>query len=190
MTLYKISIQPQSNFATTLKGDTLFGQLCWLIFHQYSESYLVNLLKDYTNNKPFMIVSDAFVGGYLSKPTIPSVYLNEDSDNKKMNRKKAWMTLDDLQSGYYCTAKSDDEVVQYLIKQELRQYKDKSEQELKKIEQDLRELIHKDKSETIIRNSINYKSFTTGANSFDPYGVEENQYYRSRRSKIALIPMA
>jgi CRISPR-associated protein Csm4 len=45
MKLYKTTITPTSNFATTLKGDTLFGQICWGIFYSLEEKRLKELLK-------------------------------------------------------------------------------------------------------------------------------------------------
>ena len=145
MTLYKISIEPTSNFATALKGDTLFGQLCWLILYSFGKNRLKSLLENY-DNKPFMIVSDAFASNHLPKPVMPSSYLSEDANDKKVNRKKIWLKLEDLQNGNYSKAKKNDEIC------------------------------NKDKTETVIRNSINYKTFTTSSDKndgFDPYGVME-----------------
>jgi len=143
MKLYKTTIIPTSNFATPLKGDTLFGQMCWAIRYKYGEERLDKLLSDY-ENKPFLIVSDGFAKGYLPKPSLPSMLLNEDTKQKKQNRKKIWLNITELLDGNYAQAKTDDEI--------------KS----------------KDKSLTVIRNSINYKTFTTDDSGiFVPYGVEE-----------------
>jgi len=145
MQLYKAVIEPMSNFSTTLKGDTFFGHICWTIFYRQKQLRLNlnSLLEKYKNGKPFVIVSDAFANGYLPKPKIPSFLLGEDNKDKKENRKKVWLKLRDLQNGNYKNAKKDSEVGL------------------------------KDKKETIIRNSINYKTFTTDSGNFAPYGVEE-----------------
>lgn len=108
MELYKVTIKPLSNFATSLKGDTIFGQLCWSIRYVFGEERLENLLANYTS-QPFLIVSDAFARGYLPKPSMPMAYLNEDAEKKKENRKKIWLTLDDLQQGNYQNAKDNKE---------------------------------------------------------------------------------
>lgn len=109
MKLYKISITPTSNFATHLKGDTLFGQFCWAIRLSLGQKRLSTLLSEY-ESRPFVVISDAFAKGYLPKPTLPSAYLKENSDKKKENRKKIWLNLDDVQNGVYLDAKTDKEI--------------------------------------------------------------------------------
>ncbi|NOX15677.1 MAG: hypothetical protein GXP61_06595 [Epsilonproteobacteria bacterium] len=140
MKLYKTTIAPISNFATLLKGDTIFGQICWALSF-VDKNRFQNLLSKYETS-PFLIVSDGFASGYLPKPTIPSVYLNEDGREKKINRKKIWLTSKELENLEFHKARTDKEVGNI------------------------------DKKETITRNSINYKTFTTGQGS-DPYGVDE-----------------
>lgn len=109
MKLYKTTILPVSNFSTSLKGDTLFGQICWAIRYKYGEDRLNELLSNYMD-KPFLIVSDGFASGYLPKPLVPSVLLGENSDEKKQNRKQIWLTLLELQDGKFLKAKTDVEV--------------------------------------------------------------------------------
>lgn len=130
MKLYKITIKPTSTFATKLKGDTLFGQLCWAIKYSFGEPKLTELLKSY-RSKPFLIVSDAFLSAYLPKPKMPSRYLAEDETEKKQNRKKVWLKLDDLLNAKYYNAKTD------------------------------KELKNKYNKKIDIHNSINYKTFHT-----------------------------
>ncbi len=143
MKLYKTTITPISNFATTLKGDTLFGQMCWSIRYALGEEKLTLLLKDY-ETEPFMVVSDGFASGYLPKPKIPPLLLGENSNEKKQNRKKIWLTIGQLQNGEFAEAKTDDEAQNC------------------------------DKKAQVIRNSINYKTFTTSEDgAFAPYGEKE-----------------
>ncbi len=142
MKLYKTTIQPQSNFSTTLKGDTLFGQMCWAVRYAFGNERLESLLSNY-DTAPFLIVSDAFAKGYLPKPSMPSTYLNEDPDKKKENRKKVWLSPDALKNGNYAAAKTDKEVGN--VKN----------------------------TASVVRNSINYKTSTTGGKGFDPYGEDE-----------------
>ncbi len=143
MKLYKTTITPISNFATTLKGDTLFGQMCWSIKYVFGEEKLKELLSDYEDS-PFMVVSDGFASGYVPKPKMPFLLLNENSDEKKQNRKKIWLTLEQLQNGEFAEAKTDDEAQS------------------------------SDKTAQVIRNSINYKTFTTTDDgAFAPYGEKE-----------------
>lgn len=141
MTLYKTKITPISNFATTLKGDTLFGQLCWAIRYTFGEEKLKTLLAGYEEN-PFCVVSDGFAPDFLPKPTLPT-FLMKESEDKKANRKKIWMSKEDLLEGNFTKAKESNEVYQ-----------------------------KKDTQGIVIHNSINYQTFNTGE-GFDPYGVKE-----------------
>ena len=54
MKLYKTTFIPTSNFATTLKGDTLFGQICWAIRYTFGNDKLEALLLNY-ETKPFLV---------------------------------------------------------------------------------------------------------------------------------------
>ena len=156
MKLYKTTLRPRSAFASVIKGDTFWGHLCWGIKYSLSEDRLKNLLKTYRDGRPFLIVSDAFAKGYLPKPKMPPIYLKENIDQKKKNKKKVWLTLEELQSGEFHKAKRDEDV--YAIK---------------------------DKSITVIRNSINYKTFTTDSGTFAPYGVDE--YYLNEKDLYFLL---
>ena len=142
MKLYKTTITPLSTFATLLQGDTLFGQLCWAIRYSFGEDRLTELLNDY-QKKPFMIVSDGFASGYLPKPSLPSRLLSENPDEKKMNRKKIWLTMEHLQNAQFSKAKSNQEAG------------------------------YSNTKDAVVKNSINYKTFTTGDDGFDPYSEEE-----------------
>jgi len=143
MKLYKYTIKPTSSFGTPLKGDTLFGQLCWAVRYLYGEETLTALLKEYATD-PFLIVSDAFPTGYLPKPKMPSSYLKEDTKQKKENRKKVWLTQQELQNGEYNLARKDKDIA--LL----------------------------DKQSTTIHNALNYLTFHTGdGDGFDPYGTDE-----------------
>jgi len=109
MQLYKATIKPISAFATTLKGDTLFGQLCWAVHFTLGEDRLKELLQEYETN-PFLIVSDGFSSGYLPKPTMPSSLLNENIDTKKQNRKNIWLTFEELIAGKFNQARSNEAI--------------------------------------------------------------------------------
>lgn len=145
MMLYKTTIIPKSNFATPLKGDTLFGHICWAIRYTLGEFRLNELLKSY-QEKPFLIVSDGFVSGYLPKPTMPSIFLGENLEFKKENRKKIWLSLDDLQKGNFVNSKTNHE----------------TGCDAKKV--------------VTIKNSINYLTFRTdNSGKFAPYALMESK---------------
>ena len=144
MKLYKTTLTPISNFATSLKGDTLFGQICWAIRYTFGEEKLETLLSNYELS-PFLVVSDGFATGFVQKPSLSSSLLGEDGDKKKENRKKIWLTLKELQNGEFSKAKTDDEVG--------------------------------NKSNTVdtVKNSLNYKTFTTDdSGRFTPYSESES----------------
>lgn len=61
MRVYEIIIQPLAGFGTPLKGDTIFGHLCWQI--AYDESVFKRTLPDLLgvyNEKPFSVLSSAY----------------------------------------------------------------------------------------------------------------------------------
>ncbi len=143
MKLYKTTLTPTSNFATTIKGDTLFGQICWMIRYAFKNERLELLLSNY-EIAPFLVVSDGFAAGFIPKPSLPSKLLNENSDDKKINRKKIWLALSAFQNGEFNKAKTDNEINNVL------------------------------KTKAVIKNSLNYKTFTTDDNgTFAPYAEEE-----------------
>jgi CRISPR-associated protein Csm4 len=143
MKLFKTTITPKSNFASSLKGDTLFGQLCWTIRYKYGVEKLEKLLSTYDTN-PFMIVSDGYVTNYLPKPKLPPKLLKEDPKEKKVNRKKVWLTIKELQNSEFNKARTD-----------------------KELELNKKEIV-------TIHNSINYQTFMTDdTGTFAPYGEKE-----------------
>ncbi len=98
MQAFRVTLIPQTAFATPLKGDTLFGQLCWTIRHQLGAARLTELLAGYTNGQPFAVVSDAFPAGYLPMPLLPRHFwqLSEarnDPSARKALKKRQWLPL-------------------------------------------------------------------------------------------------
>lgn len=92
--LYRIRLQPQTAFATRLRGDTLFGQCCWTLRHLLGEAALSELLHGYTQSQPFLVLSDAFPAGYLPRPEIPLSMLGYDLSNpeqRKSTKAKRWI---------------------------------------------------------------------------------------------------
>lgn len=84
------TILPKTAFGTPFAGDTLFGQCCWAIRHLFGEAKLTQLLEGYTENKPFLVVSDAFPKRFLARPTVPAEMLGFDcSDTKQRKQQKA-----------------------------------------------------------------------------------------------------
>ena len=90
------TLTPKTAFATPLAGDTLFGQCCWALRHLFGEEKLTQLLTGYTENKPFLVISDAMPQGFLSRPTLPSELLGFDNANtkeRKIQKAKKWFPI-------------------------------------------------------------------------------------------------
>jgi CRISPR-associated protein Csm4 len=86
---------PHSAFGTLPLGDTLFGQLCWALRNRQGDKRLTALLEGYTQNRPFLVVSDAFPDGYLPRPALPSHWFTPlDGLDRKVVKKRQWMPLE------------------------------------------------------------------------------------------------
>ena len=168
MQAYKLTLTLQSAFATPLKGDTLFGQLCWAIRNRLGENVLTDCLAGYTNAQPFAVVSDAFPEGYFPLPKLPSCFyqLPEDED-RKVIKKRAWLPEAGLQQP---------------IKQWL------------KLAVTAKTLVSNSKhanqlSEKLpqAHNTINRQTNTTGEGGFAPYSVEQEWFVPGLRWSIYLL---
>ena len=206
MKLYKTTITPTSNFITPIKGDTLFGQICWAIKFSFGEDRLKELLKSY-DETPFLVVSDAFVAGYLPKPTMPSIYLKEDLTNKKENRKKIWLTLEQLKNGEFNKALEFKNIVssEIVVKTSINYktaatgngFDPHSQKELSISNQDLYFLINSDfdlndlkKSLKLVNNIGFGKKSTTGKGRFEFDKFEEITIEDNSSTYMALSPFS
>ncbi len=151
MKLYKSTITPNSNFATSLKGDTLFGQFCWAFRYTFGKEKLESLLETY-ENKPFLVISDAFIENHLPKPNLPPRLFQDDSTKlsieervkkRKENKKKIWLEANDFILGDFSKAKN--------LKKEAK------------------------KEELVMKNNIDYKDFKT-KEGYDPFALDEFTY--------------
>lgn len=97
MNLYKITIHPESDFLSALKGDMLFGMFCCTLAEYCSEQKLEQCLEGYAQNNPFAVFSDAFPSGYFPRPCLPAPFLGyrQNSDDATLKRKdfkrKQWI---------------------------------------------------------------------------------------------------
>lgn len=92
MQAFRVTIHLQSAFATPLKGDTLFGQLCWAIRNRFGEDRLTDLLTGYTHGQPFVVVSDAFPKGHWPMPKLPGIYFDKiEGEDRKAVKKRCWL---------------------------------------------------------------------------------------------------
>ncbi len=169
MKRFRAIIQPQTAFITPLYGDTLFGQCCWALRHQHSETTLQQWLDGYTSGKPFMVLSSAFVDGYISRPTMPLGLMGFDTTeaDRKAVKGKEHLPLDVLQiplSGWHSQAINDADLEKKLNISNI------------KLEQDR------------THNSINRQTGTTGSEGgFAPYDRQLTWYHPNLKLAIYIV---
>ena len=91
MQLYRITLQLHGHFVTALKGDTLFGQFCWVYREKFGKTQLErDILSGYTEQQPKIIFSDALPTGYFNLPKYPlgSFGVNYDAKRRKELKSK------------------------------------------------------------------------------------------------------
>lgn len=161
MQSYRIQIRPLSAFGTSLLGDTLFGQLCWSIRNRQGEARLEGLLQDYTQGKPFLVVSNAFPADHIPMPDLPSSWFEAVPDTQRKHMKKrVWMPLSKVSEPlreWQRYSKSDKEAG-WNIKESLTPH-----------------------------NSIDRRTGTTNDTGFAPYGMNQYWYARDTLLDIYLV---
>ncbi len=161
MKLYRMTLTLESAFGTPLVGDTLFGQVCWGIRHRFAESKLTELLATYTENRPFLVLSDAFPTGYIPLPTVPSLlWAQGDETDRKALKKKKWLAISDLEkpfADWQKLAKADSELTDFGQCVELQAH-----------------------------NQINRATATTSGDGFAPYMTRQTWYGNAKTQQIQL----
>jgi CRISPR-associated protein Csm4 len=165
MQAFRVTLNVQSAFATPLKGDTLFGQLCWAIRNRFGEHRLTDLLTGYTRGQPFAVVSDAFPQGYWPLPKLPGVYYDKiEGEDRKAVKKRCWLP---------------ETAVFEQVKQWLSHAVDAKTVASQNCRRDT---LSRFKYATLSEkhpqphNTINRQSSTTGENGFAPYNVEQEWF--------------
>lgn len=173
MKLFEFIIKPKSAFETELRGDTLFGQLCWEFV---SDESLLSETFDATFKKydssPFLVVSSAYITASLdgrraylfNKPSLPDYCFTGGKDKEtKLDRKKT---------------KSKNKFILYddlLIEKDKLNFIERDEfysgLGIKNIQGD--ELC---KNVKFSHNSINRETWTPGEGEFAPF-VKEGFFY-------------
>ncbi|UJP06365.1 MAG: hypothetical protein LZF61_05200 [Nitrosomonas sp.] len=165
MKTYRITLNLKSAFATPLKGDTLFGQLCWAIRNRLGENRLTELLNGYTSGQPFAVVSDAFPQGYLPLPKLPGRFYDKiEGADRKIIKKRCW--LPEL-------------IVNKPVTQWLAQAKTASD-----VSGQAKSLSEKHPQP---HNTINRQTNTTGEGGFAPYSIEQEWFLTSVAWTIYLL---
>ncbi|HHW20436.1 type III-A CRISPR-associated RAMP protein Csm4 [Thermodesulfovibrio thiophilus] len=184
MKTFEIIIKPLSGFGTPIKGDTLFGHICWHLVYddKILGMSLTKLLADYATN-PFLVVSSAYPNldnGYaLKRPDLPLDKLFnfsnlEQSDiikKRKDFKKKIWMHV--IKGQHITTSKSDK---LYLSDSEL--FEKLTNFRNSEIQRQLRKTGVKSfiLDYTQPHNTINRLTGTTGEGQFAPYFVDYFMY--------------
>lgn len=167
MQTYRFTLSALSAFGTPLAGDTLFGQLCWTLRHQFGNARLNELLHGYTTGKPFAVLSDALPAGYVPLPNVPSDAWQKsnstDASDRKALKKKKWLPFTELAKPFVqwqSLAKSDTEV---------------SPQAATPIE---RAQPH---------NTINRQTGTTGEGQFAPYAMPQIWFHPAMQFDLHVV---
>ncbi len=184
MKTYAITIKPISGFGTPLKGDTLFGHICWQA--AYDEGVfgmsLSKLLVDYATN-PFLVISSAYPklnDGYaLKRPDMPIDMLFDLSNidtaeiikERKKLKGKRWMFVN---SGKRIAGLQSKEM--YFNDNELFE-----KISISKSAETQRQLRKKSVRSFVSdftqpHNTINRLRGTTGEGQFAPYAVDQTVY--------------
>lgn len=173
MKAYRMTITPQSAFATPLMGDTLFGQLCWAIRNRLGEAGLNEVLQGYTDNNPFAVLSDAFPIGFIPLPKLPGAfYQTVDSIDRKAIKKRVWLPVAALEkplTEWLTHAVTSGQIADtYPADAQNKKYPTLSEKHPR------------------AHNSINSLTGTTGK-GFDPYSMEQEWFIPDVHWSIYLL---
>lgn len=157
------TIQPRSAFGGSIRGDTLFGQLCWATLHRRGEQHLNKLLEGYPVNRPFLVVSDAFPAGYLPRPALPLHRYEDipDADRKQV-KKRNWLARKHFS-------------------QPLSKWLEFAVPDRQIAGRDLFE------SRSQSHNTINRLTGTTGAGEFAPYTMPQQWYAPGQSLELYLV---
>lgn len=89
---YRATLALHTPLGTPIAGDTLFGHLCWALREARGTAELTRQLEGYGAGSPWLVLSDAFPGGYLPKPTVPAHYEPERSpEQRKAAKGRRWV---------------------------------------------------------------------------------------------------
>ena len=182
MQSFCVTLSPLSAFATPLKGDTLFGQLCWAIRNRLGEDVLNECLEGYASGRPFSVVSDVFPQGYLPLPKLPnSFYQLPDNTDRKAVKKLSWMPETALQkplTEWLCHSVNSSAIAAE-ISEKLRGSEGTASARF-----NLHSLSEEHPKS---HNTINRQTNTTGEGGFAPYSVEQEWFIPGLRWTLYIL---
>lgn len=97
--MYRVQIKPLTAFATPLRGDTLFGQVCWHIQQAEGSAALSERLAGYQLGSPFLVFADAFPAGMVPRPALPLARMGlelADPAQRKAAKGRRWLPVQAL----------------------------------------------------------------------------------------------
>ena len=169
MRSFRVTLTPLSAFATPMKGDTLFGQLCWAVRNRLGETHLNACLEAYTQRRPFAVVSDAFPKGYLPLPKLPSgFYRPIEGEDRKAIKKRSWLPVHAIETpieAWLEHAMTPATIAAGYAKG-LSNLSEKHPQP---------------------HNTINRQTNTTGKDGFPPYSIEQEWFLPGLRWTVYLL---
>ncbi|MBN2568615.1 MAG: hypothetical protein JXB42_04190 [Deltaproteobacteria bacterium] len=187
MKLYEIIIKPLSGFGTPLKGDTIFGHVCWQA--AYDDSLLNGGLDKWIacyEQKPFAVFSSACPrieesGKFfyaVKRPDMPiSIIFPPQADERrkrfeelKNSKKKKWLRMGDNLSLRFDSGRFLDD--EQLVKASKRQLTENTKKTMRKRgHQEFYAAFEQQ------HNTINRLTMTTGEGMFAPFTEKASSYY-------------
>jgi CRISPR-associated protein Csm4 len=170
MECLRITLRPLSAFGGPIRGDTLFGHLCWAARNRAGEARLRELLEGYTSGRPFAVCSDAFPAGHLPRPALPlhRFAALPDEDRKAVKRRR-WLPREALAwpvADWLAACRSEGQVIEACGGQPGETLRETHAQP---------------------HNSINRLSGTTGRGAFAPYTQSQDWFHAGVRLESYLL---
>jgi CRISPR-associated protein Csm4 len=195
--LYEVIIKPESGFGTPLKGDTIFGHICWQT--AYDKNLLEGGLDRWINcyaERPFVVCSSAWPkirkeGKWfyaMKRPDYPPGRLFQSTqqncrkalEQKKDNLKRKWLLVsEDLLISLSADKFISNEELLCLAFQELTGQTKKAMRK-KTNRQFMTEFIQP-------HNTINRLTMTTGSGMFAPHSEAADFYYPETELAIFIL---
>ena len=170
MECLRIKLRPLSAFGGPIRGDTLFGQLCWAARNRWGEERLRELLDGYTDGRPFAVCSDAFPAGHLPRPALPlHRFAALPEEDRKAVKRRRWLPREALGEpvrDWLAACRSEPQVLEALGGAAGGALSETHAQP---------------------HNSINRLSGTTGGSAFAPYTLSQHWFGAAVRLECYLL---
>ncbi len=188
MRTYEITIKPLSGFGTPLKGDTIFGHICWQAAYDAKlfGTPIDALLADYRPN-PFLIISSAYPKLYKNNKAVyifkrPDMPLSHPMDFGSSGCKEHMRKRKDMKSKKWMPVKESQSIMSF---KDIKYINDKELFEMVRdsVTADLQKDARKKGVKSFMadysqpHNAINRLTGTTGEGRFAPFAVDQKVYF-------------